>query len=313
MAVAAGAFHSLLVGDRGSMWACGANDCGQLGIGAAPRRFTSRVQSVRHEIELVPAHHRALQPSGGGYHSLVLTHSGAVLSFGNNGSGQLGLGDQTERGAPCVVPLPGGEVACAVAAGGDYSLVLTERGDLFGFGSRRYGALGGPAATEFQKLPVRVPLGTPVRQIAAGYDHALAVAADGRVLSWGSAGEPHLARLDPSRAEAHPAASPGDSLTHWRDHPTAVGQLGRPLDSTAAREADGWSLPHAYSSSPALATPLGPCELVAAGSFFSLGILRRGAGGGAAETEEATVHHGVDVLVRGGIQVAIASSAPPHE
>ena len=55
------------------------------------------------------------------------------------------------------------------------------------------------------------------------------------------------------------------------------------------------------------------CELVAAGSFFSLGILRRGAGGGAAETEEATVHHGVDVLVRGGVQVAIASSAPPHE
>ena len=92
-----------------------------------------------------------MQASGGGYHSLVLTQSGSVVSFGHNGSGQLGLGDQTARSTPCAVPLPGGEVACAVSAGGEHSLILTERGDVLGCGACALGALGrghglGPAS-----------------------------------------------------------------------------------------------------------------------------------------------------------------------
>ena len=78
------------------------------------------------------------------------------------------------------------------AAGGEDSLVLTGRGEVYGFGSSIYGALGRPAEANVQKLPCRVPLGLhgmSIRMIAAGYDHALALAADGTVLSWGSIGK----------------------------------------------------------------------------------------------------------------------------
>ena len=351
--VAAGAFHSLIVGDRGSLWACGFDAFGQLGLGVRDEpsgRLSADLglylEGVRggvyREPVCVPMHKRALQPSGGGYHSLVLTHSGAVLSFGQNGSGQLGLGDQVNRCTPTAVPLPGGEVACAVSAGGDHSLVLTERGEVFGFGSCAYGALGRLPTVEVQKLPERVPLGVRVRQIAAGYDHALAVTSDGRVLSWGSAGDVPIhvsstAPLDegstapgsPPRLESESDESVDDSRsTTRRPSPNArdaivVGQLGRWVEPTDGHNGDEWEMPLLYSSTPAVASALGPCELVAAGSFCSMGLARRAA---TAEFGDAfrmspklapgmAEERGVHVLSAGDevATVRIAGSWPPRE
>lgn len=265
--VAAGAFHSLLVGSRGSLWSCGANALGQLGLGHfedsghARDMMADRGSDAAQPVAM--ASHRGLQASGGGHHSLVLTQSGGVLSFGGNSSGQLGLGDTTNRCSPCRVPLPGGEVACAVAAGGDCSMVLSEAGEIFGFGSALYGALGVPPETIpgcAQRLPARVPvLGSNfnpviVRQVAAGYDHVLARTADGQVFSWGAAGRRW------TKADA------GDG---WLGGSRGAGQLARALSLHICLPSDE----HAYSSSAGPASALGRCSLVAAGSHCSLGVV----------------------------------------
>lgn len=339
--VAAGAFHSFIVGERGGLWSFGSDACGQLGLGGSNTFPSSSSSSPLEHAEplAVAMHHRALQPSGGGHHSLVLTHSGAVLAFGFNGSGQLGMGDQATRRTPTAVPIPAGEVACAVSAGGDHSLVLTERGDVYGFGSSAYGALGRPPAAEVVKLPVRVPLSVPIRQIAAGYDHALAVTYDGRVLSWGSAGElaygmgalppdedtlgdppdsPPRHESNSSSSDASRSASPGPrEASH-------VGQLGRWVDPHGGREdAYMWAIPLLFSASPAIATAFGTCELVAAGSFASIGLGQRVAGGteggteGGPKREAGGVRErGVHVLDAGdayGSVVKLACSAPPRD
>ena len=320
VSVDCGAFHTLFVGEHGGLWSHGSNQSGQLGAG----QIIACVAPLRVDL-----FHKALQASGGGHHSLVLTHSGGILSFGHGSSGQLGLGDTSLRRLPCRVPIPGGEVAVAVAAGGDFSLVLTETGELFGFGSLNYGVLGPPppSMAGVQKLPARLPMPALVTQVAAGYDHALAVTASGQVLSWGSAGYPSdvfassaggaaaaatqtqgvptesLGNDDAVNQGANLAPSPPPSGISTPMHaaqsvPVAqlgngpgasalasrFGQLARPIPSPDEPRQFAGNL--AFSSVPAPATALGPCALVAAGSFCSIGIALE-ADGAAADSAAA--------------------------
>ena len=156
--VAAGAFHSLLVGAAGSLWSAGRNSNGQCGVGHsrspvpcdapcdAPRRGAesgTRLDGGAKVARVAALHARAAQASGGGHHSLVLSQAGAVYAFGCNQGGRLGVAAAGARGehgmrgerdlvAPRLVEL--GEAAVQVAAGGDYSVVLTESGSVLDLG-----------------------------------------------------------------------------------------------------------------------------------------------------------------------------------
>ena len=280
VSVASGAFHMLLVGSGGALWTCGWNRDGQLGLG-----FASSVEEHGSETVAAPSrvplpHRSALHAAGGGYHSLVLGRDGGVLSFGHGGDGRLGLGDSRNRPSPCVVPLPGGSVACAVAAGGDYSLVLTEQGHVLVCGRGDHGILGGaslaPAAAPWRwgvganaLVPTRVPLGDAVvRHVSAGYDHCLALTASGEVLSWGSPAPADEEEADEEEAEARRQMGPGLVWTglHSKPGPYTVeymrstGQLGRSVGV-----AD-------LSHNACTAVALGRCALVAAGANCSVAL-----------------------------------------
>ncbi|KAA0167327.1 hypothetical protein FNF28_02859 [Cafeteria roenbergensis] len=56
--------------------------------------------------EAVPASLRCVAVACGGHHTLLLTDDGAVLAFGANDAGQLGVGDTDDRSWPCLVPGP---------------------------------------------------------------------------------------------------------------------------------------------------------------------------------------------------------------
>ncbi len=78
-----------------------------------------------------------------------------------------------------------------VAAGFDHSLVVTATGQLYGFGTNRYGQLGTPANNGEEKpnpMPtlVTLPGATgPVTQVAAGRAHSLAVTSTGQLYAFG--------------------------------------------------------------------------------------------------------------------------------
>ena len=79
----------------------------------------------------------------GGAHTLALTASGALYSWGDGSSGQLGHGDApAERTEPRVVKLD--ETISAIAAGARHSAATTVRGQCFCWGDGGDGRLGLP-------------------------------------------------------------------------------------------------------------------------------------------------------------------------
>jgi alpha-tubulin suppressor-like RCC1 family protein len=83
--------------------------------------------------------------SAGQYHSLLLDSQGRVFSFGNNESGQLGLGDNRGRMIPTLIrDIPGGAVSSivSIAAAVESSLISDTLGRVFGFGENNYKQLG---------------------------------------------------------------------------------------------------------------------------------------------------------------------------
>ena len=84
----------------------------------------------------------------------------------------------------------------AVACGGSYTLLVSERGgDVFACGSGSYGQLGA-GTREHQRMPAPVAglEGLPdVVMVAAGYEHSAAMTSAGALLLWGwSSGAPFL-------------------------------------------------------------------------------------------------------------------------
>jgi alpha-tubulin suppressor-like RCC1 family protein len=61
---------------------------------------------------------------------------GAVYAWGDNSSGQLGLGDQVTRQTPTLVP---GLIAMNVVAGGAHSMAIRSDGGLLAWGARNGG------------------------------------------------------------------------------------------------------------------------------------------------------------------------------
>ena len=119
--VSCGANHSLALSDGGLVYAWGENEHGQLGLGhhSSIDIPTLLIDLVRDEQKLRPK-----QLASGTGHSLALTHSGAVFSWGLGTDGQLGHGKFESECVPVRVPLTTTGTVAAVVAGDYHSAAL---------------------------------------------------------------------------------------------------------------------------------------------------------------------------------------------
>ena len=130
---------------------------------------------------------KAKAVSAGGDHTCVLTDSGGVKCWGQNGLGQLGDGARENSSVPVDVVGLGSGVAAISAGdnfGPDHSCALTDRGAVKCWGYNAYGQLGN-GRREFSRVPVDVVgLGSGVAAISANGDDtcALTVSGGGQVL-----------------------------------------------------------------------------------------------------------------------------------
>jgi alpha-tubulin suppressor-like RCC1 family protein len=233
--IAAGGDFSLVLTSSGQLYSFGGNVSGQLGRAAnTGQTGTSGLGTpnpVPMLVSLPGATGRISQIAAGGGHSLVVTSTGQLYSFGNNGVGQLGqpVTAPGYEATPALVSLPGATGGVAqVAAGAGHSLVLTSTGQLYSFGNNQEGELGhagniGGVDTSDNALPnptpalVNLPTGIGrVIQIAAGEQYSLAVTSTGKVYSWGDNGWGELGRT--------PTRSTGDATFRESTH----GHLVRP-------------------------------------------------------------------------------------
>lgn len=176
-ALEAGIGSSLALRSDGSAWAWGSNGSGQLGDG------TKSDRSVPVRVKLTGSYTAV---AAGATHGLALRSDHSVWGWGTNDCGQLGA-----TSGATVVPTPvkvkGLEnlKITAIAAGGGFSVAVTDQGKVYSWGNTGSGGTG--SCRNEVPAEVSFPGGTrPVVAVAAGASHSLAVTDDGKVYSWGA-------------------------------------------------------------------------------------------------------------------------------
>ncbi|KAI8391032.1 regulator of chromosome condensation 1/beta-lactamase-inhibitor protein II [Radiomyces spectabilis] len=174
----------------GRVFVFGTGDAGELGLG----------EDMLERKKPMPL--RALDGESicdivcGGMHTLALTKTGKLWSWGCNDEGALGRqGDEYEPG---LVEALKDVVIVKVACGDSISLALSDQGKLFCWGTFRstQGAFGFSPSQAVQREPVLYPYLAKETfvDIAAGSDHCLALTTTGRVFVWGNGQQFQLGR-----------------------------------------------------------------------------------------------------------------------
>ncbi|XP_011882075.1 PREDICTED: probable E3 ubiquitin-protein ligase HERC4 isoform X2 [Vollenhovia emeryi] len=186
--IACGVEHSIALTNDGELYAWGSNREGQLGLGS---HTTTEIKPKRiPTLAAVPIAFVAC----GGYHTVVITKSGAVFSWGRNTFGQLGINDTQQRSLPCQLRTLRNSRVCYATCGEEFSVFLTTDGGVFTCGAGMYGQLGhGNNTNEILPRQVMELMGSTVTQVSCGKRHTLAlVPSRGRVYAWGLGGAGQL-------------------------------------------------------------------------------------------------------------------------
>ncbi|KAG8511650.1 E3 ISG15--protein ligase HERC5 [Galemys pyrenaicus] len=186
--ITCGDYHSLALSKGGELFAWGQNLHGQLGVG---RKFASMpTPQIVEQLSGVPL----VQISAGEAHSMALSMSGNVYSWGRNDFGQLGLGHIDDKDFPSLIECLDNQKVEFLTCGGFHTALLTKDGLVFTFGAGKFGQLG-HNSTQNKLRPCLVTelTGKRVTQIACGRWHTLAYVSDlGKVFSFGSGKEGQL-------------------------------------------------------------------------------------------------------------------------
>ena len=251
--VQAGTDHVLALTGRGEVYGWGRNHRGQVGCGPASQQLSpyrvigggvaavacgdgvsaaitrkgqlltwgrngaKQVASAAGDVaapaaDLLPGGVRAVAVDAGYHHLVVLTRGGEVLTFG---------ADPRGRPLPAEVKLDRawGQVR-AVRAGNSFTLVLTSRGLLLGWGANSAGQLGaGDLEDRAEPVVIRFPEGAgTVTGFWAGDHSAVALTSSHQVYTWGqtSFGQGGTGRTD------RPQTSPARVTALDGAHPTRV-------------------------------------------------------------------------------------------
>jgi alpha-tubulin suppressor-like RCC1 family protein len=185
VAVAAGGIHSLALSFDGTVMACGANECGQLGLGDTDDRDTFTV---------VPDLRGVVDIDAGQKHAIAVTCEGEVWTWGKGPATGHGVDDdETQWLVPTKVTGGGIEEAMVVqvTAGEFHSMALTASSELYSWGKGREGQLG---HGDKENLAVPRVVGGIVGAVgmAGGSVHSLVTTVEGRVLAFGTAGSEML-------------------------------------------------------------------------------------------------------------------------
>ena len=207
----------------------GENRLGQLGVGDTTDRTEWNAATPTVDLGVGAT---AVAIAVGSAHACAILDGGGIKCWGNNGQGQLGLGDQEARGdepgemgdALPFVDLGTGRSAVAMAARGRVSCALLDDQTVKCWGENRYGQLGqghtealgdGPDEMGDALPPIDLGAGQGAVAMAAGRDFVCA-ALDSQSLkcwgnnNWGQLGQGHTEALGDGPGEMGDALPPVD-------------------------------------------------------------------------------------------------------
>jgi alpha-tubulin suppressor-like RCC1 family protein len=176
--VYAGADHTIFLLNDGTVYVCGDNTYGQLGIGNNTNQ-TFAVQNLN--LTTVKS------ISAGTYHTMFLLNDGSVKACGKNTNGQLGDGTTLDKNTLVNVIIS--ENVKKVSCGSFHTMFLLNDGTVMGCGNNNNGQIGD--GTKVQRLnPVYVKDNngnnyTNVKDIASGTYHTIFLNNDGTAYGCG--------------------------------------------------------------------------------------------------------------------------------
>ena len=172
---------SIAIKTDGTMWSCGENEKGNLGQNDITDRSSfTQIGAGTTWSKVYIGSIVAGTNSGGTV--LAIKTDGTLWSWGENGNGQLGLGDTTLRSSPVQVGALTNWASASV--GYTSSLAVKTDGTLWAWGWNPYGQLGLGDITH-RSSPVQVGALTNWSSVSTGGSSTIAIKTDGTLWSWG--------------------------------------------------------------------------------------------------------------------------------
>lgn len=171
--------HACAITQTGAVSCWGDNNNGQLGDGTQ----TKRTQATA----VVGLSAKATQLALSNNSSCALLETGNIQCWGSNSNGELGVGQSTvpvRSLSPKTVTLGSNLKAKGIVAGIRHLCAISQNDSLFCWGANEVGQLGLNSSAAIVYQATQVSLAGSVQQVAAGFGHTCATAAN-TVSCWG--------------------------------------------------------------------------------------------------------------------------------
>ncbi len=186
--IAGGAAHTVALKSDGTVWTWGSNSSGQLGSGnLTSRKLADQVKTSSSAFLTGVA-----AIAAGDNFSVAVKTDGTVWAWGDNGSGQIGIGSTQTQKYAVQVTLSGGGGLTGVkraACGSTHVVAVKTDGTVWSWGNNTNGQLGNGTTTQ-AKNPVQVKINSTIfftgaSGVAAGASHSAILKTDGSVYACG--------------------------------------------------------------------------------------------------------------------------------
>jgi alpha-tubulin suppressor-like RCC1 family protein len=173
-------YNVLIVTKDDKTYAFGINTYNQLGFGH--NRVVNEIQIVEELCD-----QQIIDFANGLFHCIARNSSGKVYCWGCNDWGLLGIGSQDESyHKPILNQYLNNEFVIDISCGINYSLVLTNCGEVYAWGWNSWGQIGnGCNRDQLKPIKVKGFNGERVVMISCGECHSMALTECGHVYSWG--------------------------------------------------------------------------------------------------------------------------------
>lgn len=151
----------------GDVYAWGANDSGQLGLGSASSHVATPTRvPVLSNLDLA-------ELIIGRYHNFAISTTGEIYAWGSNGHGRLGLGDNTDRRVPTRNHELEALGVVEIHLGRMRSFAIAENGNIYAWGNNGQGrlGLGNNQHQDRPQLVTQLPYHLSEIDLRVGYAH----------------------------------------------------------------------------------------------------------------------------------------------
>ncbi len=194
--VSLGDGHSSAMTSLGRIFTWGTDIQGQLGNGAIDNTTHTTPIEITSQFSL-SGEEKIVDISISYYHSSAITSEGRVFTWGYNGNGNLGNGNEVNQNSPIDITtnfnLLNDEIIINISMiGYDHSSATTSEGRVFTWGHNNYSQLGiGTSDYDAHPIPIDITsefsllTGEQVIRTSLGTNHSSVITSTGRIFTWG--------------------------------------------------------------------------------------------------------------------------------